>query len=454
MDKQNKSSMRVGVAFIVGIVLLLLIGNAVLSQWSPFRGNGGGYDSYRGPVLPMTALSGGESVEVERHVDFDFAPYETADPKSVDPSEVILTDTYRLTNTTNETVTVDLAYPFQGSLIDEARFFPAITANGAAVDAALYPSVDAKSLLSQAEDWEDYKAALTENDYFAEATSEVTSLDTPVIVYQISDAHYDGAEEVTNKYLALSYAVNPEKTTIWTYGTADNESDDGRHYVTLNVQENAWDWGHCYLLILGEDIFGLSQQGHHTTFPPKESNKLAGVSATVERFESTFGEMVYTLAQLYGSEPQYDERFENNPYATPEALYNGAMRRIGNKDYHTSATVYQSISEAFYAVLSEEVLMYYVFELELAPGETITVEAKYHQQASDDLSGTKAATDGYDMATRLGSSLNLDVQSASVSNSNLIEITEQNFGFDLPGGITEVSLDPETERYYMKVAAK
>lgn len=39
-------------------------------------GGMGDYDWYAGPVLPLTSLSGGENVTVERHVELDYANYE------------------------------------------------------------------------------------------------------------------------------------------------------------------------------------------------------------------------------------------------------------------------------------------------------------------------------------------------------------------------------------------
>lgn len=55
------------------------------------------------------------------------------------------------------------------------------------------------------------------------------------------------------------------------------------------------------------------------------------------------------------------------------------------------------------------------------------------------------------MVTKLGSTLEFSGQTASVSNSQFIEIVYQNFGFDLENGITKVTLDVNKPHYYMEV---
>ena len=53
--------------------------------------------------------------------------------------------------------------------------------------------------------------------------------------------------------------------------------------------------------------------------------------------------------------------------------------------------------------------------------------------------------------TQVDSNLNFTAQSASVSNYDVIEIVNQNFGFDLSAGIDSVVLDTAVPHYYMEV---
>jgi len=455
--KQYPDNTRTGAIAIVSAIVLLLIARYALSLWSPSGGNGGGYASYRGPVLPMSAISGGEALAVQRHVDFDFSPYETADPDGFAPNAVILADSYELTNTESDTVTVQLAYPFEAALLDEENYHPAITANGAAVDGSVFPGLDTKGLTGGAKNWEDFKNAVTGQDLLHSAMSDVCRLDTPVILYKIHDLRCEAAADVPSPYLQIFYTCDTNETTVWRFCAGGGEdADTGEAYATVNypTPDAPWNSGIGYLMVVGEDIAISGQQGYHTSYPGKDSNALEGMQAEIERTESTFSDAVKLLAQVYSDLPQYDSDYSDCAYNTPEVLYSGAMKRLTDPDYHTQATVYRSMDSIFGAVLSETTLNYVVFSLEIGSGETVMVEAAYHQRASRDHSGARTASDGYELATKLGSDLFFTALSASVSNIDLIEIRVQNFGFDPDAGITNVALDLNTERYYMDVIIK
>ena len=61
--------------------------------------------------------------------------------------------------------------------------------------------------------------------------------------------------------------------------------------------------------------------------------------------------------------------------------------------------------------------------------------------------------EGFDMVTKLGTNLDIVKQSASVSNTEGIEIAYNNFGFDIENNITEVVLGSE-EHYYLEIIKK
>ena len=58
---------------------------------------------------------------------------------------------------------------------------------------------------------------------------------------------------------------------------------------------------------------------------------------------------------------------------------------------------------------------------------------------------------GYDLVTELGSNLTCTEQTATLVDRGQIQIVRQNFGFDLENGINTVTLDPDTEHYYLEV---
>ena len=58
---------------------------------------------------------------------------------------------------------------------------------------------------------------------------------------------------------------------------------------------------------------------------------------------------------------------------------------------------------------------------------------------------------GYDLVTRLGSTLSFTCQTAALAHTEQIAIVRQNFGFDLAAGLTSVPLAPDQEHYYLEV---
>lgn len=81
----------------------------------------------------------------------------------------------------------------------------------------------------------------------------------------------------------------------------------------------------------------------------------------------------------------------------------------------------------------------------------VEVALERTKKASFDFIGEDKNRNGYDMVTRLGSSLIFTGQTASVSNTESIEILRQNFGFDLEKDVTKVELDPAQEHYYLEI---
>ena len=130
------------------------------------------------------------------------------------------------------------------------------------------------------------------------------------------------------------------------------------------------------------------------------------------------------------------------------------MEESVNREYDGTTRGVSVVEDAFYKTVGESRLLYWVFDVTIPAGESVMVEANYHQEASTDIGGPKKRREGYDLATRLGSSLNFTELSASVSNTEFIEILRQNFGFQPEKGVTQVELSLEEERYYLEVMAK
>ena len=130
--------------------------------------------------------------------------------------------------------------------------------------------------------WHEYKALLENGSYLQQALKEYPVLDTPVTVYQFSDfsaphADYPAATQ------AISFDINPEETTIFTYGINGMEWDETFRRYSYFVPDGMRNESDLKLLIvLGEDIGPYSLQGYENGGCHR-GEEIDGVSCTVAR---------------------------------------------------------------------------------------------------------------------------------------------------------------------------
>ena len=160
-----------------------------------------------------------------------------------------------------------------------------------------------------------------------------------------------------------------------------------------------------------------------------------------------------------------------------EELFDYAKKTVFSEpqlDIASDEVLYGSIAELMYdfGILSDSVaeryawgdlgdmwsetynmqrVMYVTFEVVVPANGSVQVDATMMKDASIDHVGEGTDRNGYDMVTQVGSTLEFSGVTASVSNSQFIEIIYQNFGFDLENGITKVELDVNEPHYYMEV---
>ena len=91
-------------------------------------------------------------------------------------------------------------------------------------------------------------------------------------------------------------------------------------------------------------------------------------------------------------------------------------------------------------------------EVTIPAGSSVTLEAEFEKKPSYDFFCSAEENDGisgYDLVTRLGSSLSFTGQTAKLEDRGQVAVVRQNFGFDLVNGVTEIPLtDPH---YYLEV---
>ncbi len=413
----------------------------------------GGYDAYAGPIMPLTTVSGGEGLTAQRNVDFDFSTYEDLVRKNSDPAEVLVTDTYQLTNTTGEDKTVELAYPYIPQTIRELGFFPTITVDGQGIQPQIYHTIDPGNDLRRAESFDKYKELLAETDYFASAMEEPVIADILVKAYHFTDITYSGDRKNTIPFLTLTFTI-PEGVNVWVRHYDVFKDGEGKNSYSLWFRDDLDEEDQAWLFVAGGDIENLTfggNLGHNVT----KDSPLTNVTYEYEIVETTFADLMWKFAQEY-DDWAADDYSPNPGLITPEILYRDTMKRLGGtmgEGYDPMfGDAVECVTDKFYGTFVATRLQYMVFPVTIPAGETMEIEAKYWKGASYDYMNPEIHTDGFEIAAQLGSNLTFTALSAGIQNSQWINIEAQDMGFDLENGTRQVELEQETELYTLTVS--
>lgn len=467
------------------IVLVIGIGASVFfGSMGGSAGGGSGsssdlvYMNYEGPILPMTLSKENSNITAERNVDFDFSPYKSYEESFDDgngetytytqyDTEAIVTDSYLLTNSSAEDITVTAYYPFAGTLSNSEKY-PVITVNGETAESTLnfgpysggFMGVwggkneeNGTENLDPLSSFTGYEKILTGDDYMASAFDEFPSLNQTVYVYRMHDYVFSQDETATNPTLQMSFYIDYDKTTVLTYGIngATNDSETGycaRHNGAIEYRPNASPEFRyprdAYIVIMGEDIGEYEIQGYRDGGCDK-GEELDDLGCTITRYETTLGEFLYGIIEMQQTDFDADLLY---------GLAAELMMSYGPLGENFARYYFGDLDTLLSEVKIHGRVIYAAFDVTIPAGETAFVEAVMPLDASVDYIGDDKNREGYDMATVLGSNLNFTSQTASISNYEEIEIIAQNFGFDLIGGVDKVALDISQPHYWIEVTKK
>lgn len=448
----------------------------------PLSVEGTTFMSYAGPVFPLTTAEADTALTAERKTVWDFAPgsYHDGTPRQWGAT---VTDSYTLINPTEEAVTVTALYPFAGSFDELADLRPAVTVDGVETDPQLYAGayaggfqgvwqsggqngnqLDGTTLnLASPSSWTDYKALLESGDYLQQALEDAPALDIPVTAYEFTDfeapAEYDAATQ------AIEFTIDRSKTTVLTYGFnggAWNEETGWQQHSYFVPDGVRREPEKKVLVVLGEDIGDYTLTGYENGGCERE---IDGVSCTVTRRETTLDAVLDELCRYYYDDYagwQYgmtDRAVEAVPYplfrrAAAELLVQyGILAGDSAVDRYSDGRLDDLISES----TSQQRVLYLAVPVTVPAGESVDITFQLWKAPSFDYgcSGSEnAGLQGYDLVTQLASTLTFTEQRASLVNTETIQIARQNLGFDLENSVTEVTLDLETEHYYLEIRQK
>ena len=477
-------------AIAASFALVIGIGGfLILNGWLPTpggsTGGGGGradgsttFMSYAGPVFPLSVLGDAEGITATRDITFDFSGFgewpRMSGGLALHPSDIRVSDNYILTNNTASDKTARILYPFAGSFSELMRLIPSIAADGIALDAELYagPYSGGFSGIQGLEDmlvnlrgtnsWDVYEVLLSDGHYLSRALGDVIMPDKTVIVYEFSNLRADFDKGVAPA-LAISMDLDYDRTKVMTYMFNGGEWDAQNDFMRLGFfvrREGTYRYsGSHYMIVIGDDVSEMSIQGYQSlAWPDGEEME---ITADVRRFEAAFGDVLALLFNEFMA-----EYYEFMPVDGPSAGFDYDMEILLKSalelllDYgmlaDNIAWRYERgmLDDVFSEVLVIERVFYLAADITIPAGESIAVNVDMVKQGSFDFYGWGSGNEGlygYDMVTRVGSTLVFQGLTAGLNGAEHIEIIRQNFGFDLANGIVNVTLDINEPHYYMEV---
>lgn len=469
LPKKNHRKVLVrGISTAACIILILGIGvwyaGNHLGGKTGMGGNGhqdgSTFMHYAGPIFPLNILEDSSEVTAKRDTHFDFSRYEL---EYYGTDRLTVTDSYQLTNNSNEEKSYTIAYPFVSSLRDSNIFTPVLKSNvelqkeelllgdyaggftSAYGDTNQSESMNLKSMTS----WEDYKKLLENGKYLDSAQKDLNFTDKQVTVYTFYDVTYP--ENFDAATLSIEFTL-PKDSVMLTYGMNGGAYDAERSFYRssyfINQRED-----NQRIIIIGEAPDKYSVKGYENGACEKEIKAVKGkVKSETKLLSEVIRQCITDYINSYDNPEGYSELLSDEHYFKAVlSMLNYTVLGDDPKERYSEMRLDDLISEAFYV----NRVMYLKAVITIPAGETVELSATYHKDASYDF-GCIASKDrqgvlGYDLLTKQGSQLNIINHTAGIELPQNYTIVRQNFGFDLQDGINQVQLNQEVERYYLEI---
>ncbi len=493
----------------VGGLYLLprLGGNASGSGTNPPEEGPSTFMSYAGPVFPLTLKEENPAVTAERNLTLDFAPWvkewwsneDEANSRSDlteeerqevlaqydewfpdggyyrSSTDILVTDEYTLTNSSDADQTLTVLYPFAGSLSDLEAVRPALTVDGAALETTFcagryaggYMGAVGGDLVTPVEEggvnliepgnWEDYRDILADGGYLRNALGDYPDFsEVPAAVYEFTDPwgpEEDDEAGIPNPTIRATFRQDIEHSRVLTAGFDGGHygwdtGEMGREFSIPQPGERGYGEKVCRLIVIGEDIRDLETQGYATGGWDATETVESGV--TVRRYETDLETILRQTAERL-----YADKTEDQDIPCGFEVWYGLLKGWLITDGPLSARPaarYDTGSLEENEVANVGRVFYLEAEVTIPAGGSVTLTAAMRKAGSCDYYGARGeqrGVYGYDLVTRLGSNLNCPSQTATLEDRGQIGIVRQNFGFDLENGVKTVPLTGE--EYYLEV---
>lgn len=426
------------------------------------------YLHYSGALLPLTLDEENPGITAERSVFYDFSVYSDTGIWKWPSGYAEVTDSYVLNNETDQSQTITMMYPFISSLDilseSEGRL-PQISLNGETVTPELHAGPITGTIqhptsdISEVHSFLKYQELLSDGSYYLQAMDDSFSLDIPVTVYSMTDLINETEPYISSASLRFEAKFDPEQTYIFVDGGrmrsfADLENDDatGKFFCERFARnDNAIDQRPWYIIVVGADLESYSIQGYKGSYGNSGGDDpVDGVGCSVEKFQSTLGEMLRMAVADDTEEITAESYTILEEYL--DLTLQLAMEQMN--DFGIYEPRYRRLTASAYESYGAERVFYAEVEVTIPAGGSVTLEI----QRIQDKSYSHDSGDAYDLATTLGSNLTYREQRVSVYGWDWIKIphliTKQNYDFDPENGITEMTLDLNKPHYWLEISKK
>ena len=323
---------------------------------------------------------------------------------------------------------------------------PVLTAGGETLDTTLTVGQSGEYLSS----WEDCENLLSQG------TVGETDLSTmAVTVYRFTDPYGpEESDEAPNPSLQVRFSLDYDATVVLRFGfeggSYDREAGEMCQSFSIPRPGEKSYRQERVLIVLGEDVEDLSVTG--TVSGGADSAPLDGCGVTVERYESDLAAMLKEL-----EEPLWEALSGSGD----RELFFRCLSQTLKENLETPGWTWQqgavNLTDLGSQVLTGDRVCYLEAEVTIPAEGSVTLTAAMTKEASYDFycAHTKnQGVKGYDLVTTLGSNLRFTRQQAVIEDRGLVEISEQNLGFDLAAGIRRVELSLDEPHYYLTVRAR
>ena len=417
--QRRRSYLRAGAAT-AACICLLLAGILGFARWAgrgqnSGTGSSGGYvagaayQSYAGPVLPLTSAEAQEGLSLTRALELDMEDFYAKDSCRA-------VDTYVLRNNGSSAVTATLLYPFADTLRSAPERIPTLTADTGAVTPEL---VIGPSIPEGQADWTEYLALMQGETFALPDPTEL--LERPVTVYELRDFWAEETARAANPTLSLEYTVEWEKSAVFSWGFNGGRNDPSTGYClrsrSVPRPGEAGERQSAYLIVLGEDI----RPELRAYTDGGCSTPMEGAGAAVLRYGSTLGDMLAAFCEEMRSwEPEatLGDRFTYRELAAAAVSF--ALERGWWDPEDFSTLRFWALEDVLNLCCSLRRILLLRFTVTVPPGESVTVTAVSVKEGSYNYvtTGFGKTPRGFDALSARAGKLTPDSETVTLTHLN------------------------------------